>query len=261
MILEPINSITSIAFYRKVAGQKVWRSFLYLAYVGLIFSAVFTFMLKIRVWPAIMDTFQWLETSVPTLTFANGRLSTPTNELLTVRHPTIEKIAVAFDTARTEPVTPQLMADNKVLAYVTGNAMYIMQPGGKVEVYDFSKAPNPKPVVVDADFYREIARGLAAILYPIGFLAAFALFMVWKTVSTLFYSLVALMINGVADARLEYKALFNICAFAQTLVIAVQGILLIIPARVPFFGPLALAATTIYIWLAVKTNAPQQQAS
>jgi len=256
MLLDPINSITSIAFYRRVSAQNPARTFLYLAYLGLLFSIVFAVFLKTRVWPAVEQTFQWLETSVPVVTYANGRLSTPANQKISLRHPRISDVSFTIDTSRTEPVSAQMLSDEKVTAYVTANALYILEPSGKVDVYDFSKSPSAQSRVFDAKFYRELARDLRLALYPAGFLISFVVFLIWKTVSTLFYSLVALLVNGLTEAGLGYKSIFNLSAYAQTLVIAVQGMLMLIPASVPHFSLLAAVAITIYLWLAIKSQAP-----
>ena len=256
ILLDPVNSITSIEFYKKAAGQTLGRTFLYLAYLGVLFSIVFTVFLKVQVWPSLQETFQWLETSVPAITFSKGRVSTPTDEKVTVRHPRISEVAVVVDTRRVEPVTAQVLTQEKATAYLTGGALYILQPGGKVEVYDFSKVPTTETRVFDAKFYRELARDLGLVLYPLGFAAAFAIFMAWKLVSTLFYSLIALVVNGVAEAGLEFKPLFILSVYAQTLVIVVQCILLLVPAQVPQFTLLSAIVTTVYLWLAIKRLAP-----
>ncbi|MDD5627961.1 MAG: DUF1189 family protein [Elusimicrobia bacterium] len=261
MILDPLNSITSLSFYKKVAAQAWSRSLIYLAYLGIVFAIVFLVFLKLRVWPSLDATFKWLETSVPAITYSKGRVSTPTNEKVTVRHPTINEVAFTLDTNRTEPVTAQMLAAEKVSACLTSNALYVMQPGGKVEVYDFSKAPSAQTKVFDAKFYDELSRNLRFALYPIGFAAAFLLFFVWKLTASLFYSSIALLINGLAETGLPYPALFNISVYAQTLVIAVQCILLLIPAQVPQFTLLAAVATTIYLWLAIKKNAVPRPAA
>jgi hypothetical protein len=258
MILDPINSITSIQFYKKVAGQTLGRTLIYLAYLGALFAIVFLVFLKTQVWPSLEGTFQWLETSVPTITYSKGRLSTPTNEKVTVRHPKVNEVAFTIDTSRSEPVTTQMMADEKVWAYVTSNAVYLLEPGPQVEALDFSKVSSAETLVLDAKFYRESARALRPVLYPLGFLAAFMLFSAWTLATALFYSLFALLINGLAEACLAYKALFNISVYAQTLVITVQCILLLIPAQVPQFTLLATVSTTAYLWLAIKKNAPPQ---
>ncbi|MFA6002999.1 MAG: DUF1189 family protein [Elusimicrobiota bacterium] len=260
MILDPINSITSINFYRRISGQNVGRSLLYIAYLGFFFSLAFTLMLWVRVMPPIQEAFVWLETNVPPITFANNRLSTPTNELVTIRYPKLDTVAFTLDTKRTEPVTPQMMTDGKVLAYVTANSMYLMQNSGKLDVYDFSKTPNAKSVVIDAKLYRELARMLPLVLLPLGFVVCFIVFFIWKIIAALFYSLVALIVNGVSGAGMQYAPLFNISAYAQTLIVAVQGILLFLPVHLPLLRPLSLLATTVYIWLAVRRHsAPADQ--
>ncbi|MBI5239908.1 MAG: DUF1189 family protein [Elusimicrobia bacterium] len=256
ILLDPVNSITSIEFYRKVAVQTLGRTFLYLAYLGVLFSIVFTVFLKTHVWPSLQETFQWLETSVPAITFSKGRMSTPTDEKVTVRHPRVSEVAVVIDTLRVEPVTAQVLNEEKATAYLTGGALYVLQPGGKVEAYDFSKVPTAETRVFDAKFYRELARSLRLILYPLGFAAAFAVFMAWKLVASLFYSLIALIVNGVAEAGLEFVPLFNLSVYAQTLVIAIQCILLLVPAQVPQLTLLCAVATTIYLWLAIKKLSP-----
>jgi hypothetical protein len=257
MILDPINSITSINFYKKVSEQKLGRTFLYIAFLGLFFSAAFAVTVKVRLWPAIENTFSWLETAVPTLTYSKGRITTPTNEALTVRHPTIPQVAFAIDPNRTAPATAVELSDGKLIGLLTGGAMYILD-GNKVTAYDFSRSASDKTVIIDAKFYRELARGLKIALYPLALIVCFVFFCVWKLAAALFFSLVAVMLGSMQEPRLPYKSLFNISAYAQTLVIAVQGMLLIIPAHVPLFRPLAFAATTIYIWLAIRKHAPPQ---
>ena len=260
MLLDPINSVTSINFYKKIAGQSLGRTFLYLAYLGMLFSLVFLFFLKTRIWPSLQETFQWLQTSVPAITYSKGRLSTPTNEKVILRHPKINGIAFAIDTGRVEPVTSKNLEEDKVMSYVTSTALYIQNPGGRVDVYDFSKVPSAETRVFDAKFYQELSKDLGLVLFPLGVVTAFAAFMLWKIVATLFYSMIALLLNGVTEAGLAYRPLFNISVYAQTLVVVVQGILLLIPARVPQFSLLAALATTIYLWLAIKkTAAPAPQ--
>ena len=253
MILDPINAITSINFYKKVSAQRLGRTFGYLAYLGLLFSLVFTVMLRTRLWPLLEGAFHWMETDVPTITYANGRLSTPTNERLILRYPALPQIAVALDTARITPVTAQEMADAKVLAYATSNALHVMKGAGRIEAYDLSKGPG-KPFVLDAKFYQDLARGISMTLYPAGFVACFVVFCLWKALAAIFYSLIALISNGASESGWEYKPLFNISAYAQTFLVVVQAILLLVPSRIPFFPIIAVVATGTYIWLAIRKN-------
>jgi hypothetical protein len=257
MILDPINSITSIEFYKRVAKQNIGRSVSYLFYLALLFSIAATIALKVNGGPVIDETFRWLETSMPVITAFNGRLSTPAGKPVTVRHPSIAEISITVDTARLEPLTFDMLEKDKLLAYVTGNALYVRKSPGKMETYDLSKAaakPGDKPVVIDAAFYRKAGVVVSRILYPSSLVLAFLVFLPWKTFSTGLYSLMALLVNSMTGAKLEYKALFSIALYAQTLVIILQAIFLFLPVPLPAANIVSTLLTGVYIWLAVQRN-------
>ena len=257
MILDPVNSITSVNFYKKISTQSLGRSILYLCYLAALFSITGTVALKVKAGPVIKETFRWLEQSMPPLTFSRGKVSSPVSGPLTLRHPKMAEVALIIDTQRGEPATPELMGEQKVIAYLTGNALYLLRSRNRVESYDFSKSPS-RTVVVNAEFYRMAEKTLRQILYPIAIAAIFVMFLAWKTCASLMYSLIALAVNAQADARLGYKSLFNITVYAQTLVIALQSIFLFMPVGIPLFRLAAFALTGLYIWLAVnKIAAPQ----
>jgi len=254
MILDPLNSITSVLFYRKIAAQSIGRSLLYLCYLSLLFAAATTFAVKVRVMPVILETFEWLEKTVPPITLSGGKVSTASPEPITIRHPKVPEVAVIIDTLRTEPVTPQMLEEAKAVAYLTSTALYVRQQTNKVEIYDFSKATNPKPVVIDAQFYRAAAQIIGRVLYPIAFAITFFAFWAWKGAASLIYSLFAMVINAVLGGKLEYRSLFNITLYAQTLVVLLQAFFLFMPNRFPFFPPLALLIISAYIALGIKTS-------
>lgn len=259
MILDPINSITSVAFYRKVAKQSAGRSLVYLGYLALLFAVAATWAVKVRVMPVVAETFDWLEKTMPPLTFSGGKLSTPLQAPLTVRHPKMASVGVIIDSNRTEPVTPQMLEQNNVVGYLTGNALYVIRSPGQLEVYDFSKtaaAGGSKPTVIDGEFYRNAAKLCGTIIYPSAAAASFLFFLAWKLLSSLIYSMVAMMINASTEAKLAYAPLFNISVYAQTLITVIQAMLLFIPGQVPMFSLAALIITGVYLWLAIKTNGP-----
>jgi hypothetical protein len=267
MLLDPINSITSVNFYKKISGQGPGRTCLYMLYLGLIYGIFATIWFRAHFLPVQQKTFNWLETSVPTITYANGRLSTPTNTPVTVRHPELEQVAFTIDTGRTEPVTSQMMQDGKVTAYVTSGALYVLQPGGRLEVYDFSKTPGSKSAVVDAKFWQQLAQVLRRVEYPMVFTCCFLGYAVWKGVTALFFSLIAVLINGMGETGLGYKPLFNLSAYAQTLVLVLTALLMIVSGFPPFLhilnggmNMIAVMVTSVYLWLAIRKNAvPQPQ--
>lgn len=263
MFLDPINAITSIEFYKKVAKQTLGRTAAYLAFLSLIFTLALTVALKVKVGPAIDETFVWLEKTMPKLTFEGGKLRADPPVAVTLRHPKIEEVAIVIDTARAEPVTAADLEKAKVSAYITGTAMFLSPSPGEVRVHEFGAAPSSpgqQPVVIDSKFYSELARITRLVLYPSLMIVVFVFFASWTLMSTAFYSLVGLAANTVAGAGLDYKALFNIALYAQTLITALQAIFLFMPVGLPLAPLVSLILTTAYIWLAVKANTQAQVA-
>jgi hypothetical protein len=155
-----------------------------------------------------------------------------------------------------DPVTPQMMEQLNVKGYLAQNALYLLDPQGQMKVSDFSKSKNEKPLRVDAAFFQKAQSLLGKVLYPVTLLLSFAFFVLWKLLSSVFYSLVAMAVNAVHEAELPFGALVNIAVYAQTLIIAIQAIFLFMKAPLPLASLVSLGATTAYIWLAVKANAP-----
>lgn len=258
-LLDPINSITSVQFYKKVAAQSGGRTAGYLAYLGLVFAVLATAAFKTRLGPSIDGTFAWLEKSVPVMEFSGGRVRSEAGPT-TLRHPEIPDIALQIDTTRTEPVTIQVMQELKVKGFLASNALYMIDPKGQLTVNDFSKAAagDSQPLKIDAAFFRKANEVLSRALYPVTFALAFAFFLAWKAFSSLFFSLVAMCVAAIAQVQLPFGSLVAIAVYAQTLIIAIQTIFLFMKAPLPLAPLVSLAATTTYIWLAVKaTGAPQ----
>lgn len=264
MILDPVNGVTSVEFYKKVAKQPLGRSFLYLFYLAFLFAITTTVALKVRAGPLIEETFRWLEKSMPRISVLNGKLSSDAPGPVTVRHPENAEVAVTVDTGRLEAVTPELMDKEMVMAYITGNALFVRKSPGKLEVYDFSKAaakPGDKPLVIDEAFYRKAEAVVNRVIYPFCLVLTLVVFLFWKSASTFLYSIMAVFVNSTIGANLEYKALWNITLYAQTLVIVLQAIFLFMPSPLPASQAVATLLTGVYIWLAVRRNREPAAAS
>lgn len=258
MILDPINSITSVSFYRKVAAQSLGRTVGYLFYLAALFTLATLLAVKTRIMPGVAGVFDWLGKNVPVLTFAGGKLTSAAPGPTVLRHPDAQEVGVVIDTERTEPVTPAMLEENKAIAYVTSNAFYIKRETGRIEVQDFSKAAPPQPVVVDADFWKTAGGMMPYFLYPAAVLFTFPLFIFWKVFATALYLIMALLINALAQAGLEPKPLLNITVYAQTFLVVLEMILLLIPAPVPMALQTlaAFVITGTYIGLAVRASGP-----
>lgn len=255
MIFDPVNSVSNVDFYKKVSAQPVGKSFLYIAYLAALFALVCTLALKIKVGPVIDETFTWLERSVPVLTYAGGRVSTPQTAPVRLQHPTIQGVSLMIDTNRSDAVTTQQMDEAKVLGFLTATAFYLREQNGELRVFDLTKsADGSKPVTIDAGFYRNASVVMGRLLYPAALAATFAIFLAWKFFASMAYSVMALMINALASGTLSYAPLLNIAIYAQTLAIMLQALSLFLPFTIPGFSLLSVALTGVYIWLAVKRH-------
>jgi hypothetical protein len=255
MIFDPVNSITNLDFYKRISGQSLGRSFLYICYLGIVFSVFTTLALKVKVEPVLAETFTWLERSMPPLTYENGRVTSTQPGPTKIQHPKLPEVTLLIDTNRSEAVTPQLMEEEKVLGYLTATSFYLRQQNGRMEVYDLTKsAQGAKPVTIDAGFYRNARLVMGRILYPVALFVTFFIFLAWKGVASLVYSLAALMINALAGGGLGYAQLLNVAIYAQTLVVLLQIATLFLPFVIPGFQLLGVAVTCVYIWLAVKRH-------
>src|SRR4051812_6669008 len=155
MILDPIHSVSSPDFYKQVSGQSFGRSFLYLCYLGLVFAVLTTFAVKIKVGPALDETFEWLARTAPAMTYADGKVTSNAPGPVKLQHPKLPEIALMIDTTRNDAVTPAQMEEAKVMAFLTANSFYLRHQNGKVEIYDLSKpGANAKPLQIGPDFFR-----------------------------------------------------------------------------------------------------------
>ncbi len=252
-LLDPVNGVTSIAFYRKVAPQSHARSFLYVVYLGALFTAGCLGAAKAKITPAIQETAAWMARTIPTLTLEGGRLKSAVEGPVTIRHPKVSGVAAVIDTTRTDPVTPQMMEAAQVQIYITANALYLKRLPGRLDVHDFSGAPaKDGPQVLDADFYKEAGELLPIFFYIFIAALVFPFFIAWTIAATALYSLMALMLNALMNGGLGYAPLLNITVYAQTLPTALWVVFLFMPAFPPGFPILTAALTGTYIALAVR---------
>ncbi len=135
--------------------------------------------MQMRVGPVVDETFAWLGAEVPPLTFSAGKVTSAETAPKRLVHPKAPEVAIMIDTARTETVSLQKLQEDKVIAYLTNNALYVQQQQGKIEVYDLSKAALERPIVVDAKFFREAAVALKRVVYPLAIVTVFVFASAW----------------------------------------------------------------------------------
>lgn len=258
MFLDPFYSVVHFPFYREVPRKSFGKALGYLLYLGLFFSIVSTIALYVKLTPVIHDASEWAAASIPTITIADGKASSPLTTPLLLRYPREPRVAFIIDTHRTTPVTAQEMRQQEAAAYLTQASLYVAAGRNKVEQYDLTTTRNAKPVMIDANFFREAASTLPKIFYPIAWISAWLIFFVWKLIAALAYSIVALILNAIASADLAYENLLKLSLYAQTPVIALQAVALFMPQRIFGFWLIALLIVSVYLWQAIRQNQPEQ---
>ncbi len=259
MIQDLLGSIASTQAYRRFAAEKTSRTVLYLFFISLLFTIGGGVAMQIRIGPIVDETFAWLGAEVPTLTFSAGKVTSADPAPKRLAYPKAPEVAVMIDTARTEPVTRQVMQDAKVLAYLTNNALYIEQQQGKIEIYDLSKAALERPMIVDAKFFRDAAGALKKIVYPLAILAVFVLASAWTAFMGLLYALLAMLLNSIAGGALAFGGLYQIAIHAQTSALLARIVLSFLPFTIPMSGLITILITSVYLWMAVKANLAADQ--
>lgn len=259
MLLDPLKSLADFQFYRDVPRKSLTATFLYLVYLGLLFSIAYAVMFHLRYTPRIDEAVEWASASIPPLTLADGKLSSTDPEPRRIVHPRAEQIAFMVDVNRTEPVTPFEMRQSTVVAFIAQSAVYYFASKDELRMHDLTLAKSPKPVQLDAEFYRSLGRFVKKALVPVSIVITWAVFVVWKHLSALVYSLVALLLNGLLSAGLPYGSLYRAAVYAQTPAVVLQAIVMFLPSPVPFFGLLLLIVVTVYLWQALRQmKAPPQ---
>jgi hypothetical protein len=209
--------------------------------------------------PLIEDGVDWLATSVPVLTLADGKISCATPGPIELRPPRLPNMLLVIDTQRTTAVSPSEMTERRIQAYLTQNTAYIYNPSNRrVEAYDLATAKPPAPMVIDGPFYRRIGKLFTKTLYPATLAIAWFFLFVTGHFWALVYSLVALLVNAFMGARQPYSSLYKIAVYAQTPVVILQFLTLVLWKPIPYYRLLALVVVVIYLCMAIRQTQPAE---
>ncbi|MEK7388898.1 MAG: DUF1189 family protein [Elusimicrobiota bacterium] len=261
MIQDFLGAIASSQSYRRFTDQRPTKTFLYVLFVSLLFTIGSSIVLRIRVGPIIDETFSWLESSTPTLTFAGGKVSSSVDTPTRLTHPKIPDVAIVIDTLRLAPVQLQEMTDAKVVAYLTNNSLYVQERPGELKSYDLSKAGTERPLIIDAKFFRDASALVKTVFYPIAVVIIFLFTAVWVAIAGVLYAVLGLIIGSLTHSSLTFGALYKIAVHAQTAALLFRIIVSCLPFLVPFSSVLTILLTSVYVWLGVRAHAPAPAAN
>jgi hypothetical protein len=268
MLPDLLDSIARPLSYRRLAAEKAARTTSYIAFLSLIFMGAIGVSVKLRLAPMFAETFSWLETSMPTLQFTAGGVTSSTPGPLRLEHPKYKDVAVMIDTARKDPVTAQMLTDAKVMAYMSGNALYVKreveQGAAQLETIDLAKSAPERPVTVDAATYKEIEHAFDWVFYPLLMLFFFTAFAIALAFSGLIYAVIGMIFASLAGGSVEFAPLFRIGVHVQTAGALLYALDALLPVSIPFFPTVSIALSLTFLWLAVRAvvkNAPAESAA
>lgn len=255
MIPDLLDSLIRPDAYRRFMAEKAARTAGYIAFLSLIFVGSIGIAVKLRLAPLFDQTFNWLETSMPPLTFANGAVTSAAPMPVRVEHPRMKEVAVMVDTTRKDPVTLAQMNDAKVLAFLTSNALYLKRGDddkAQLEAIDLSKSASDRPITVDAGSYKDMERAFDWVFYPALMLFFFLTFAASLAFCGLLYAVAGMMAASFAGAKLEFGALFRIGVHAQTAGSLLYSLDSFLPRSLPFFQLISIAMSLGFVWAAVR---------
>ena len=252
ILLDPINSVTSLQFYRKAARHSLARLLLYLAYLSILVTMVYGFFIRRHVLPMLRSEFAWLGRALPTLTLDKGQLSGDVKEPLVLVEPH-KLFTVVVDPARIKPATAEDLESKRAQVYVSRDALTILKQPGVVQSFDLGQMRRDAPVVLNAKFWDAAGKAAARMTLLFVLFALPLAFFLWKLVATAFYSVMALALNSMLEAKLSYRELFNVALYSQTFFTGLKLLFLFLPRPLPQPLLVALTSTAVYIGLAIKT--------
>jgi hypothetical protein len=231
----------------------------FIAFLSLTFVGAIGISVKLRLAPLFTETFVWLETSMPVITFANGVVTSAAPGPLRLEHPRKE-IAVMIDTARKDAVTAQQLDDAKVVAYLTSDSLYVERGRGadgkmEIETIPFKGSASDQPITVDSGTYKEMERAFDWVFYPALMLFFFLTFATSIAACGLLYALFGLILASVAGGSLGYGALFRVAVHAQAAGSLLYALDAVLPFAIPKLMWISIASTLGYLWFGVKAAA------
>ena len=251
MVPDLLDSLLRPASYRRFAGEPRGRSAAYVAFLAAIFIGAFGFAAKLRLAPLFSETFHWLQTSMPALHVSGGKIESVPPAPVRLEHPRYKEVALMIDTSRKDPVTPKIMDDLKVNAFLASNALYIKNDG-HVEALDLSTSGAERPTTIDADSYKAMERAFDWVFYPALLLLMFLLFALWLTTFGLLYALAGMIVSSVAGAGLGFAALYRIALHAQTAAALLYALDSLLPWAVPGLAVLSPVLSLTFLWLGIR---------
>ena len=225
IVLGPVLSLYSVAFYRRVARQRLGRGLAYLVYLSSLYSTAIAIAL-LAFWLPAADRFvDWLAPNLPELKLTDRGTVTDAPQPFVLTHPTLGAL-LAIDTRVETPSADDLRG---APVFFVSRTQVVVSDGreGQRRVYDLvPQTPEARArwegLVVNGASVKRIYGRLRLLAAPLAFVACLVFFFVWKLLAALAYSLLGLGLNLLRRERLPYASILTLACFAMSAVILLQ---------------------------------------
>jgi hypothetical protein len=244
IVLGPVLSLYSVAFYRRVARQRLGRGLAYLVYLSSLYSASISIALLAFWLPAVDRFVDWLAPNLPEVKLTDHGAVTDAPQPFVLTHPVLGTLLV-IDTRRETPSADDLRG---APVFISRTQVVVSEgPAGQRRVYDLMpQTPEARArwegLVVNGASVKKIYGRLRLLAAPLAFVAFLVFFFVWKFLAALAYSVLGLVLNLLRRERLPYASILTLACFAMTAVIVLQTL-----AAFGAFGSFRLSYLTAWL--------------
>lgn len=262
ILLAPIYSFFSVSFYRRVIQSSIGKGFLYLLYLSTIYGVILLSLFIIRLKPMADDFVNWFASNLPQLTLTKNGVTASIQQPFTMKSPLYGTILVIDTTKEKADGT----APTHTLIYLTKTQL-VFQNEAKSETRILNLLPKEdqakakwKDFSVTGAIVQMIYHKILPIVYPFILVLSLSVFFIWKIMASLFYSLIALLLNLFRKEKLGYGSLLVLSMFALTPVAILQIAGFFVPKLMMILSfPVAIVLTTLFLALGIlATQAPSE---
>ena len=211
------QSLYQKSFYREVAANKNSNPFLFLLLISFIQVVQISVILLVSAASIPNHLIDNLVNQTPVVTVQDGKLSI--DKASPYKIIVDDEVLAIIDTENYNDKSAdsifKTMKDNNWQALVTQTKIYAKKSSGEFRVYDLSdNSGNRKIIKFDKNDVRQWAKIGVKIAIPFIAIFLFIGIFAYKIIQMFIYSVIALIINAVCNARLEYNSLMCFSAYA-----------------------------------------------
>ena len=244
------KSITNFEFYTYILKESLGRAFLYLVLLSLLLGAIGLIQPIIGVNEGINLAIQYFQADVPEFTFANGELDVQGEMPIIMGE---EESVFIIDTSGQLDAT--VLDDYESGVFISRYEMISKENGFETRRINFSQLRELSFTKSDVERWLPHLRWIHLIVMIFGLAGA----ILAKLISTLFISLLGLIVNAVKKAGLSYKDIYKLGIYAITLPAIIKLIIGQMPFEIPFFSVIYYGVVVFYLWKAMDEIKVQKE--